>query len=105
MLVTDEEAEKEKRPFRRGLLIAGFTVIALFVFAFSAWSRMAPIESAVIAPGIVRVESGLRNIQHLEGGIISRLNVAEGEQVEAGEPLILLQETATLASRASRTCA
>src|SRR5690606_846050 len=49
---------------------------------------MAPLSSAAIAPGTVVVESHRKSVQHLEGGIIKRLLVRDGDHVEAGQVLI-----------------
>jgi HlyD family type I secretion membrane fusion protein len=79
--------------------LCGFAVIALFGGALAAWSMLAPIEGAVVAPGVVAVESNVRTVQHLEGGIVQEILVREGDAVDAGEVLIRLggtQPTATL---------
>ena len=52
-----------------------------------------------LAPGIVQVEGKRKAIQHLEGGIVSEILVANGEWVEAGQPLLMLDMTRTLAER------
>lgn len=80
-------------PFGAGLTLLGFTIILFFCGSFAAWSLMAPLESAVVAPGVVRVASNVRTIQHLEGGIVESILVSEGDSVEAGQVLIRLQST------------
>ena len=49
--------------------------------------------SAVIASGVVSVESNRKAIQHLEGGIVQEILVDDGDIVEAGDPLIRLDPT------------
>lgn len=86
-------------PFGVGLTLCGFAVIALFGGAFAAWSVLAPIEGAVVAPGVVAVETNVRTVQHLEGGIVEEILVREGDAVEADQVLIRLggtQPTAAL---------
>lgn len=80
-------------PFGFKLTISGFAIIALFCGTFSAWALIAPVESAVVAPGVVSVDSSVRTVQHLEGGIIEAILVREGDRVDAGEVLIRLQNT------------
>lgn len=80
-------------PFGRGLVLAGFAVIALFAGTFYVWASAAPIEGAVVAPGIVSVDTSVRTVQHLEGGIIEDILVRDGDQVDAGQVLIRLQNT------------
>jgi HlyD family secretion protein len=68
--------------------------IAAFVVIFGFWSVMAPMNSAAIAPGVLRAEGGGRKIvQHLEGGIIDRILVREGQSVKKGQALALLDRT------------
>ena len=83
----------------RGPVVFGAVVLVGFVGGFGGWAATAPLEGAAIAPGVI-VASGQNNtIQHLEGGIIDRVLVREGERVAKGDPLIELQSTAAEASR------
>ena len=81
------------RPFGRGLILSGAIVISVFVSGLLAWGTLAPIESAVVAPGILQVDSIRKTVQHLSGGIVEQINVREGDHVEAGQELIRLQDT------------
>ena len=73
-----------------GIRNFGYSVVGLFLFVTVAWAAFAPIESAAIAPGVVQVEGNTKPIQHLEGGRVSKILVALGESVVAGQPLLLL---------------
>ena len=66
---------------------------------FIAWGSFAPLEEGVVASGQVIVESDRKVIQHLEGGIISEINVREGQWVEQGETLVVLENIVSLAGR------
>ena len=55
-----------------------------------AWSAMAPLASATVAAGIVSPDTGRQTVQHLEGGILDRMLVAEGDAVAAGQPIAVL---------------
>ena len=81
------------RPFGAALTLMGFTVILFFCGSIAAWSVMAPLESAVVAPGTVRADSNVRTVQHLEGGIVEDILVREGDAVQAGQLLIRLRST------------
>jgi HlyD family type I secretion membrane fusion protein len=76
-----------------GTVLAGLMVVAAMAGGFAAWSMLAPLESAAVAPGTVAVEFSRKTIKHLEGGIVSRILVAEGERVRAGQTLIELDRT------------
>ncbi len=77
---------------RRPLLFAMALFIA-FTGGFGAWSSLAPLESAAIAPGVVVVDTNRKAVQHLEGGVVSQLLAREGETVNAGQLLVLLDQT------------
>ena len=67
-------------------------IILLFTFVFlGVWSAIAPINSAVIAPGTVSVKFNSKLVQHLEGGLVKRILVQEGTKVRAGDILIKLE--------------
>jgi len=66
---------------------------------FMAWGSLAPLEEGVVASGLVIVESDRQVIQHLEGGIISEIKVREGQWVEQGDTLVVLENTVSLAGR------
>lgn len=77
----------------RGLAIAGFSVILLTFGVLGGWSALAPLDSAVVSPGVVTTESNRKTVQHFEGGIIRDILVKEGEHVERGQKLFRLDET------------
>jgi len=79
-------------PRRAGLIIA-FLVFGVF----GVWAATAPLDGAAHAQGSVTVRSYKKTIQHLEGGMISRIYVQNGDYVEAGEPLLELDSTQSLA--------
>lgn len=83
------ELPTSDRVYRRlGLLILLGALGGFVVWAFSA-----SLAVAVVAPGNVSVESFKRTVQHLEGGIVSRILVEDGDRVVAGDPLIVLSDT------------
>ncbi len=56
------------------------------------------IAGAVIANGIVVVESNVKKVQHPNGGIVGEILVNEGSEVEAGQVLMRLDDTLTRAT-------
>jgi len=81
----------------RGVTLAGNLLAGCFVLGFGTWSAFAPLESAAIASGAVESESSRKTIQHLEGGIIREILVADGDVVRSGQILISLDNTKTRA--------
>ena len=74
-------------------MTAGLVVVALFVGGFGLWTLLARLDSAVIATGVLGVSGERKTVQHLEGGIVADILVAEGDVVAAGQPLIVLDDT------------
>jgi len=77
----------------RGITLTGNLLVLGFVLGLGIWSSFAPLESAAIASGVVESESSRKTIQHLEGGIIKKILVADGDVVLSGQVLIALDDT------------
>ena len=71
------------KPVRRS-----FWLLCLFVGGFGAWAALAPLDGGAVAPGVVAPDSNKKTVQHLEGGIIAKLKVKEGDIVETNKPLV-----------------
>jgi HlyD family secretion protein len=82
---------------QRYLTIA-FGIIAFLVFGIGGWAATIPLEGAVIAQGSIVVDSSVKKVQHLSGGIVKEIRVREGDRVKAGDILVRLDETQTKAS-------
>lgn len=70
---------------------AAFLVFGLG--GFLLWAAFAPLDEGVPAPGSIVIESQRKPVQHLSGGIVRRVHVAEAQRVEAGAVLIELDDT------------
>ncbi|GLS31259.1 HlyD family secretion protein [Mesorhizobium albiziae] len=75
----------------------GLALIAMTFGGFGVWAATAPLAAAVIAQGSFVATGQNKIIQHLEGGVIKDLLVNEGDRVTAGQPLVMMDETAALA--------
>lgn len=89
MNTTPALPETEERRYRR----IGLVVLALLIGVVGIWGALAPLSSAVSAPGKVAVATYNRTIQHLEGGIVKAILVKDGDQVRSGQTLIELDAT------------
>src|SRR5437016_11233856 len=83
----------------RGAMAAGFGVVAFLFFGMGGWAAYAPLNGAVVAPSVVKVEGNRKTIQHLDGGIVKELQIKEGSRVEAGDTVIQLDDTQARAAR------
>src|ERR1700704_1697351 len=77
----------------RGSAAAGWLVIVAFFGGLGGWAWTAPLNGAVVATGIVKVDGNRKSVQHLDGGIVKRLRVREGDKVKVGDILIDLDDT------------
>lgn len=75
------------------LVRSAMFVLVFFLGGAAAWASLAPISGAVVADGVVKIDTNTKSVQHLEGGIIREILVKEGEQVDVGQPLITLEDT------------
>lgn len=77
----------------RNIALAGWLIIAIFFFGLGTWAVTAPLNGAVVANAVVKVDGNRKSLQHLDGGIVKELHVREGDRVVAGDLLIVLDET------------
>jgi len=78
----------------RRLLYVSFIVIAVLFGGFFMWAAVSDISGAVVASGTVKVESSIKKVQNLTGGIIKEIHVKDGDGVSAGDVLIRLDPQA-----------
>ncbi|MCB4457251.1 HlyD family type I secretion periplasmic adaptor subunit [Leisingera sp. McT4-56] len=68
------------------MAVCGFGLFGGLVF----WATQAELTSAVVAPGEFNVAGDRLAVQHLEGGILRELKVAEGDRVSGGQVIARL---------------
>jgi epimerase transport system membrane fusion protein len=71
--------------------IGGLIVLVTFGI-FGVWSFFAPMDSSALAPGVVVVKSFKKTVQHLDGGIVAKILVKDGDLVKEGDTLITLDD-------------
>jgi HlyD family secretion protein len=77
---------------RRRLTLAA-ALIGLLALSCGVWATTTPITGAVIASGIVVVESNVKKVQHPSGGIVALIPVKNGSWVNAGDMVLRLDDT------------
>ncbi len=77
-----------RRPARVGI----FTMV-VFVGGLGLWATTAPLSSAVVAHGSFVATGQNKIVQHLEGGIIAKILVNEGDKVTDGQAMLELDDT------------
>ncbi|WP_421979474.1 HlyD family type I secretion periplasmic adaptor subunit [Roseibium sp.] len=67
--------------------------VLLLLGAFIAWAYLAEIEEVTTGDGRVIPSSQIQVVESLEGGLVAEIFVKEGDVVDAGEPLVRIDDT------------
>ncbi|MSO89020.1 MAG: HlyD family type I secretion periplasmic adaptor subunit [Rhodospirillaceae bacterium] len=74
-------------------------VLMILIGSLLAWATFAHLDEVAVATGEVVPQGKVKVIQHLEGGIVQKINVAEGDAVREGDSLVLLELAPTNMNR------
>ena len=80
------------------VVTAGAVIVLLTFGGMGGWAAVAKLDSAVIAPGTITLDSNRKVVQHLEGGIVEEILVKEADQVEQGDVLLRLSSIEALSN-------
>lgn len=73
-------------------------LLILMCTAFFYWAYQFKLDIVSMADGEVVPSGKIKQVQHLEGGIIREIKVREGDEVSAGQALMELEQTRSGAS-------
>ena len=79
----EQPVDDPKRDIRIGAAIVTFFFVILL-----GWAAFAPLDAAVPAQGVIAVSGNRQAVQHREGGVVTAINVREGQRVNAGDVLV-----------------
>jgi HlyD family secretion protein len=96
----DKATARDERRSIRCHLLGGAVIALLLTVGVGGWAATTELSGAVIAPGSVVVDSNVKKVQHLTGGIVGELLVRDGRRVREGEVVLRLDETVTRANLA-----
>jgi HlyD family secretion protein len=74
-------------------LLGGAIVALILTAGIGGWAATTELAGAVIASGSIVVDSNVKKVQHLTGGIVGQLLVRDGSRVRAGDVVVRLDET------------
>jgi HlyD family secretion protein/epimerase transport system membrane fusion protein len=69
----------------------GLSIVVAFMATFVVWGILTPLAGGALAPGVLAPIQGKKVVQHLEDGIIAELRVHDGDIVEVGQSLVVLE--------------
>lgn len=72
-------------------ILTGLAVLIIFISSIVLWMVYVPLKNVVNVPGEVVFKNKRQPVQHLEGGIVKSILVRDGDMVQTGQPLIVLE--------------
>ncbi len=91
LLVSSSAVLEEGGPPRAGVYTA--IAVVLMIVGAIAWAANTTVTNSALTPGSVAPSGTVIEVQHYEGGIVASVPVAEGDVVEEGQVLMLLDPT------------
>ena len=76
-------------------LSAGLAVLVLVAGGVGSWAATTDISGAVIASGVLVVDTNVKKVQHPTGGIVGEILARDGDAVKAGDVVVRLDDTIT----------
>jgi len=87
----------------RAHLLAGVAAVALLGVGVGGWAATTELAGAVVAPGVVVVNSNVKKIQHPSGGVIRELLVHNGDVVKSRQVIVRFDDTQARSNLAIQT--
>ena len=91
------KARAMRTNFHRPAII-GLAMVVVLLGAGLTWASLAKVSGAVIASGTVGISGKPKTIQHLDGGVVRRINVEPGQVVKQGDDLVEVEDKTILAN-------
>ncbi len=88
-VTSEHELKYDEKPILR----LGWLLVLIGFGGFMLWATLAPLDKGVSVTGNVVVTGNRKTIQHQNGGIIERILVHDGDRVQAGQVLLMLNAT------------
>ena len=79
------------------LIFWGVTITTVIIIALIIWASFATIQEVAVTYGEIIPKGRVQIVQHLEGGIVERVLVSDGDRVKRGQFLIQIDSKTALA--------
>jgi HlyD family type I secretion membrane fusion protein len=91
-----QEADRTRNEFAIASRVVVSAVLAgVLIIGVGGWAAHAKLSGAVIAAGHLVVSEQVKTIQHRDGGIVSQIDVSNGDAVRKDDILLRLDDTQT----------
>jgi HlyD family secretion protein len=80
--------------------LLGLSSAFFLVGGLGGWAAVTELSGAVVAPGSIVVNSHVKKVQHLTGGVVGEILARDGDRVRSGDVVIRLDETVARANLA-----
>lgn len=97
--MTDGSPSRALRSLRRHLQVGALLLLVL-IGGVGGWAATTDIAGAVIAPGVLVVDTNVRKVQHPTGGIVGEIRVRDGDRVRERDIVMRLDATMAKANHA-----
>jgi HlyD family secretion protein len=81
----------------------GAVVAGVFFVGFLGWAALAPLDAGAYAHGVIAVAGNRQAVQNREGGVVTGIEVKEGQTVVKGQILVELSASELRASERGMT--
>jgi protease secretion system membrane fusion protein len=88
--VAKEGNKGEEYRDTRSTIKLGIWILLVGFGGFLLWAAFAPLDEGVPCQGLVSIATKRKVVENLRGGRVEKVNVREGQMVQQGEVLILL---------------
>ena len=88
----EKEAGRKGDEYRntRSTVKLGIWILLVGFGGFLLWAAFAPLDEGVPCQGVVSIATKRKVVENLRGGRVEKVNVREGQMVQQGEVLIML---------------
>lgn len=93
-----DHRDSSRSEMKKGAIVAG-----LFFVGLLGWAAITPLDAGATAQGVVAVSGNRQAVQHRDGGIVTVLNVVEGQAVRQGEILLKISASEIVAAERGLT--
>jgi membrane fusion protein, protease secretion system len=92
LVSAEKETGRKGHEYRdtRSTIKLGIWILLVGFGGFLLWAAFAPLDEGVPCQGLVSIATKRKVVENLRGGRVERVNVREGQMVQQGEVLILL---------------